>query len=46
MNRFVWSDGFYGQDETLVTQQTAIRIYDGDEKVKYLYIILVLSKKI
>ncbi|CAD5120265.1 DgyrCDS8834 [Dimorphilus gyrociliatus] len=35
MNRFTWSDGFFGQDETLVTQQSAIRIYDGEDKSSF-----------
>ncbi len=33
MDRFVWTNGLLDMNETLVIQQSGVRLYDGDEKV-------------
>uniref|UniRef100_A0A3Q1N5G5 Vacuolar protein-sorting-associated protein 36 n=1 Tax=Bos taurus TaxID=9913 RepID=A0A3Q1N5G5_BOVIN len=35
MDRFVWTSGLLEINETLVIQQRGVRIYDGEEKIKF-----------
>ena len=35
MDRFVWSDGILSSDEQLLVQQNGVRIYDGEQKVRF-----------
>jgi len=36
MDRFSWTDGFLIGDECLVTHQSGVRLYDGEDKVQKL----------
>ncbi|XP_036312661.1 vacuolar protein-sorting-associated protein 36 isoform X2 [Eptesicus fuscus] len=43
MDRFVWTSGLLEIHETLVIQQRGVRIYDGEEKIKFDAGTLLLS---
>ncbi|XP_044521996.1 vacuolar protein-sorting-associated protein 36 isoform X3 [Gracilinanus agilis] len=43
MDRFVWTNGLLEINETLVIQQRGVRIYDGEEKIKFDAGVLLLS---
>ncbi|KAM7111402.1 vacuolar protein-sorting-associated protein 36 isoform 2-T2 [Molossus nigricans] len=43
MDRFVWTSGLLEINETLVIQQRGVRIYDGEEKIKFDAGTLLLS---
>nr|XP_055173456.1 vacuolar protein-sorting-associated protein 36 isoform X3 [Nyctereutes procyonoides] len=43
MDRFVWTSGLLEINETLVVQQRGVRIYDGEEKIKFDAGTLLLS---
>ncbi|XP_025964248.2 vacuolar protein-sorting-associated protein 36 isoform X2 [Dromaius novaehollandiae] len=43
MDRFVWASGLLELEETLVIQQRGVRVYDGEEKVRFDSGILLLS---
>ncbi|XP_058293928.1 vacuolar protein-sorting-associated protein 36 isoform X4 [Hylobates moloch] len=43
MDRFVWTSGLLEINETLVIQQRGVRIYDGEEKIKFDTGTLLLS---
>ncbi|XP_032998650.1 vacuolar protein-sorting-associated protein 36 isoform X2 [Lacerta agilis] len=43
MDRFGWTNGLLDIHENLVTQQRGVRLYDGEEKVKFDTGILLLS---
>ncbi|XP_004619602.2 vacuolar protein-sorting-associated protein 36 [Sorex araneus] len=43
MDRFVWTSGLLEIHETLVLQQRGVRIYDGEEKIKFDAGTLLLS---
>ena len=35
MDRFAWTDGSLNGDEQLISQQTGVRIYDGEDKTNF-----------
>ncbi|XP_075842420.1 vacuolar protein-sorting-associated protein 36 isoform X2 [Microtus pennsylvanicus] len=43
MDRFVWTSGLLEINETLVIQQRGVRVYDGEEKIKFDAGTLLLS---
>ncbi|XP_032651060.1 vacuolar protein-sorting-associated protein 36 isoform X2 [Chelonoidis abingdonii] len=43
MDRFAWASGLLEMNETLVIQQRGVRLYDGEEKVKFDTGVLLLS---
>uniref|UniRef100_A0A8B9PWA9 Vacuolar protein-sorting-associated protein 36 n=1 Tax=Apteryx owenii TaxID=8824 RepID=A0A8B9PWA9_APTOW len=43
MDRFVWASGLLELGETLVIQQRGVRVYDGEEKVRFDSGVLLLS---
>ncbi|XP_073198948.1 vacuolar protein-sorting-associated protein 36 isoform X2 [Lepidochelys kempii] len=43
MDRFAWASGLLEINETLVIQQRGLRLYDGEEKVKFDTGVLLLS---
>ncbi|KAM4684318.1 vacuolar protein-sorting-associated protein 36 isoform 2-T2 [Amazona ochrocephala] len=43
MDRFSWTSGLLELGETLVVQQRGVRLYDGEEKVKFDSGVLLLS---
>ncbi|KAM7182003.1 vacuolar protein-sorting-associated protein 36 isoform 2-T2 [Macrochelys suwanniensis] len=43
MDRFAWASGLLEMNETLVIQQRGMRLYDGEEKVKFDTGVLLLS---
>ncbi|XP_035957248.1 vacuolar protein-sorting-associated protein 36 isoform X3 [Halichoerus grypus] len=43
MDRFMWTSGLLEINETLVIQQRGVRIYDGEEKIKFDAGTLLLS---
>ncbi|XP_032258987.1 vacuolar protein-sorting-associated protein 36 isoform X2 [Phoca vitulina] len=43
MDRFLWTSGLLEINETLVIQQRGVRIYDGEEKIKFDAGTLLLS---
>ncbi|XP_073086000.1 vacuolar protein-sorting-associated protein 36 isoform X2 [Manis javanica] len=43
MDRFVWASGLLEITETLVVQQRGVRLYDGEEKIKFDAGTLLLS---
>ncbi|XP_054239356.1 vacuolar protein-sorting-associated protein 36 isoform X1 [Indicator indicator] len=43
MDRFAWTSGLLELGETLVIQQRGVRLYDGEEKVKFDSGVLLLS---
>ncbi|XP_053141054.1 vacuolar protein-sorting-associated protein 36 isoform X3 [Hemicordylus capensis] len=43
MDRFAWTSGLLEIHESLVTQQRGVRLYDGEEKVKFDTGVLLLS---
>ncbi|XP_043388413.1 vacuolar protein-sorting-associated protein 36 isoform X2 [Chelonia mydas] len=43
MDRFAWASGLLEINETLVIQQRGVRLYDGEEKVKFDTGVLLLS---
>ncbi|KAG8124344.1 hypothetical protein E2320_019691 [Naja naja] len=43
MDRFAWATGLLEIHENLVTQQRGVRLYDGEEKVKFETGVLLLS---
>ncbi|XP_062423042.1 vacuolar protein-sorting-associated protein 36 isoform X2 [Rhea pennata] len=43
MDRFVWASGLLELEETLVIQQRGVRVYDGEEKVRFDSGVLLLS---
>ncbi|XP_043360391.1 vacuolar protein-sorting-associated protein 36 isoform X2 [Dermochelys coriacea] len=43
MDRFAWASGLLEINETLVIQQRGVRLYDGEEKVKFDAGVLLLS---
>lgn len=38
MDRFSWANGLLEINETLVIQQRGVRLYDGDDKVFFVFV--------